>query len=92
MAVAASTRFEFRIRAETKQRIEHAARLVNESTSDFVRHAAERSAEEVLVSRDAVTLVPAEFFDGMLVALDKAPRPNPALARAGRRAAEAVRR
>lgn len=92
MPAAASTRFEFRLRAEAKQRIEHAARLAQESTSDFVRHAAERSAEEVLTDHDAVTVVPPEFFDRMLAALEEAPAPNPALARAAQRAGRLVQR
>lgn len=51
MSASASHRFEFRIRQESKQRIEHAANLVHESTSDFVRAAAERRADEVLSTR-----------------------------------------
>jgi uncharacterized protein (DUF1778 family) len=92
MATGASTRFEFRVRPESKQRIEHAANLVHESASDFVRAAAEQRAEEVLREHDAVTVVSADYFDRLLTALEEPPRANPALARAGARARRSVRR
>ena len=92
MATSASNRFEFRIRLESKQRIEHAANLVHESASDFVRTAAERRADEVLSKHDVATTVPADFFDQLLSALDEDPQPNPALARAGATARRIVRR
>jgi uncharacterized protein (DUF1778 family) len=92
MATHASTRFEFRVRPASKQRIEHAANLLHESTSDFVRSAAERRADEVLLEHDAITIVPADFFDRLLTALDEPPRPNPALARASAKARRSVRR
>ena len=87
-----SGRFEFRIQPEAKRRIEHAADLVHESASDFARTAAERRAEEVLLERDALTIVPADFFDQLRAALDEDPHPSPALQRASRRARRAVRR
>jgi uncharacterized protein (DUF1778 family) len=86
-----STRFEFRVRPETKQRIEHAADLVHESASDFVRAAAEQRADEVLREHDVVTIVPAAFFDQLITALDVPPEANAALTRAGRRARRVVR-
>lgn len=92
MASKVSSRLEFRIRAESKRRIEHAADLVDESASDFVRAAAERRADEVLVEHDVVTIVPSDFFDQLLSALDEEPRPSAPLARAGKRARRAVRR
>jgi uncharacterized protein (DUF1778 family) len=92
MATHGSTRFEFRVRPESKQRIEHAANLMHESTSDFVRAAAERRADEVLLDHDAITIVPADYFDQLLSALDEPPQPNPALARAGAEARRSVRR
>ena len=92
MTARASNRFEFRIRPESKQRIEHAANLVRESASDFVRAAAERRADEVLREHDVVTVVPAGLFDQLLSALDEQPQPNPALARAGESARRIVRR
>ena len=92
MSTSTSKRFEFRLRPESKQRIEHAASLVQESTSDFVRAAAERRADEVLLEHDVVTIVPADFFSQLLSALDEEPRANPALARAGDRARRVVSR
>jgi uncharacterized protein (DUF1778 family) len=90
MAASTSKRFEFRLRPDSKQRREHAASLVQESTSDFVRAAAERRADEVLLEHDVVTVVPAEFFDQLLSALDEEPQPSPILARAGDRARRVV--
>ncbi len=90
MSSGASTRFEFRVRPETKQQIEHAAGLVHESTSDFVRAAAERRAEEVLRDHDVVTVVPADFFDRLISVLDEPPKANAALKRASARARGAV--
>ncbi|HTU85936.1 MAG TPA: DUF1778 domain-containing protein [Solirubrobacteraceae bacterium] len=52
---SASNRFEFRIRPESEQWIEHAAKLVDESASDFVCAAAERRADEVLRQHDTST-------------------------------------
>lgn len=92
MSTSASSRFEFRIRSETKQRIEHAASLVHESASDFVRVAAEQRADEILREHDVVTIVPADFFDQLLSALDDQPQPSPALARASKRARRVVQR
>jgi uncharacterized protein (DUF1778 family) len=87
-----SARFEFRIQSDAKRRIEHAADLVHESVSDFARTAAERRAEEVLLEHDAITIVPADFFDQLRAALDEGPRPSEALKRAGERARRTVRR
>jgi len=92
MPSSASSRFEFRVRPEAKQRIEHAANLVQESASDFVRTAAERRADEVLLEHDVVTRVPADFFDQLISALDEPPSANPALKRAAARARRVVRR
>jgi len=92
MPTNTSKRFEFRLQPESKQRIEHAASLVQESTSDFVRAAAEQRADEVLLEHDVVTVVPAEFFYQLLSALDEEPQPSPALARAGDRARRVVSR
>jgi len=86
MAPSTPARFEFRIRSDAKQRIEHAAGLLGESASDFARRAAEQRADEVLLEHDAVTLVPASFFDELLDALDADPQPNATLARAAARA------
>jgi uncharacterized protein (DUF1778 family) len=93
MTIAASARFEFRLRPEAKRRIEQAADLVHESTSDFARTAAEERAERVLEEHMMATVVPAEFFDELLAALDQPARPNEVLrAAAGRSRAVVERR
>jgi uncharacterized protein (DUF1778 family) len=92
MPPRASNRFEFRIQPESKRRIEHAASLVEESASDFVRAAAESRADEVLRERDVVTVVPDDFFDQLLSALDEEPQASPALARGAKRARRVVAR
>ncbi|HEX3873571.1 MAG TPA: DUF1778 domain-containing protein [Solirubrobacteraceae bacterium] len=91
MATGTSNRFEFRLRPEAKQQIERAADLVHESASDFVRTAAEERAGEVLREHEYVTVVPAEYFDRLLAALDEEPHPSPALARAADRSRRVVR-
>lgn len=92
VSAGTSTRFEFRIRADTKRRIEHAANLAGESASDFVRTAAETRAEQVLHEHEVVTHVPATFFDELISALDNPPEPNAALTRAAERARRVVQR
>jgi uncharacterized protein (DUF1778 family) len=91
-AAAASARFEFRLRPDVKQRIERAAELSHESASDFARTAVEERAEKVLREHGAMTRVPAQFFDDLLAALDAAPTPNAALARAAKWAQSVVER
>jgi uncharacterized protein (DUF1778 family) len=92
MTVAASARFEFRLRPEAKSRIEQAAELVHESTSDFARTAAEERANHVLQEHLAATAVPTAFFEELLQALDEPAKPNAALKNAARRAVDAVKR
>jgi uncharacterized protein (DUF1778 family) len=92
MAPSPSKRFQFRRRPESRRRIQRAASLVQEATSDFVRATAERRADEVLLEHDVVTIMPAEFFDQLLSSLDAEPRSSPALARAGDRARRVVPR
>jgi uncharacterized protein (DUF1778 family) len=92
MTVAASARFEFRLRPEAKNRIEQAAELVHESTSDFARTAAEERANHVLQEHLAATVVPTAFFEELLQALDEPARPNAALKNAARRVLDVVER
>jgi uncharacterized protein (DUF1778 family) len=87
MARAATDRLEFRVRPDLKERIEYAAQLEQVPVGDFVRSAAEERAEQV-IREHAATVVPADFFDAMLTALDAPGQPSPALARAARRARE----
>lgn len=92
MAIAASARFEFRLRPEAKNRIEQAAELVHESTSDFARTAAEERADRVLRQHLATTVVPASFFEELLQALDEPAEPNAALRNAAHRSRGVVER
>ena len=92
MASTAAARMEFRIRPESKARIELAAQLASESASDFARTAAELRADEVLRTHDLLTVVPAGFFDDLLSALDEPATPDPALVRAARRTRKTVTR
>jgi uncharacterized protein (DUF1778 family) len=74
-------RLEFRLDPEIKKKIERAAKLVRESVSAFVEHAAAAAADRVL-ARTEVTTMPAEQFDELLDSLDAADG-APALARLG---------
>lgn len=86
-----TARFEFRLQAEAKTRIEEAAALSGETASDFARHAAIARAEEIL-SRQRVTLVPPDFFDALIRELDEPAEPNERLAEAARRRSDVLER
>lgn len=73
------------------ERIRHAAKLVNQSTSAFMLDAASRRADEI-IEASAATTVPAGFFDRLWNALDAAPRPNARLARQARARRQIVQR
>lgn len=88
--MAATARLEVRVRPDTKARLERAAALAQVPVSDFVRSAAEARAEQILAEYDSRTLVPAEFYDDLLTALDAPTQPNPALSRAAGRARDLV--
>ncbi len=92
MTAAASARLEFRVRPDQKALIERAAALVHEPVSEFARSAAEEKAEHILREHEAITTVPAEFFDELLAAFDAPPAPNPTLTRAAERARQIVAR
>ena len=82
---SAASRFEFRIQPDAKRRIEAAAALANESASDFARTAALARADEIL-DRQERTLVPPDYFEALLRALDEPPAGNDRLARAAKHA------
>ena len=88
--LAATARLEVRVRPDTKARLERAAALTQVPVSDFVRSAAEDRAEQVLAEHDTQTLVPAEFYDELLAALDAPAQPNATLSRAAGRARDLV--
>lgn len=90
--MAATSRLELRLAEESKARLQRAADLAQVPLSDFVRTAAEERAERVLVEYDAVTLVPAAFFDELMASLDEPAVANPNLVAAFRRSREIVTR
>lgn len=85
--MAATQRVEFRIDPESRSRIEEAAAIARMPLSEFVRSAAEDRADEVL-RNERETIVPADFFDALIAALDEPPVPNEPLQRAAQRARE----
>jgi uncharacterized protein (DUF1778 family) len=91
MARAASERIEVRLRPEQRSEVEQASTLLHMTTSDFIREAVSARAAQVL-TEEAATLVPPDFFDSLLAALDEPPRANPALAAAAKRLSEITRR
>lgn len=82
---AVTGRIEVRVSPELKARIEYAARLDDTSVSNFILTAAKERAEDVVRQHHSHTLVPAEFFDNLLEALDEPAAANDALVRAVRK-------
>jgi len=80
--MAMATRLNFRVRPDTEQRLRAAAAACEESLTDFVIAAAEKRAEEVLATH---TLVPPDYFDRLIAALDEPVETNGALRKASRR-------
>lgn len=86
-------RIEARIEAEKAERIRYAAELQEKSMSSFVVEAAAEYADRVIASH-AETVVPVEFFDSLLAALDEDPskdRDIPSLRKAAARARRIVK-
>jgi len=77
-------RLEARLTRAQRTRIEHGAALAGEPVSSFVVAAA-LDRTETLVSEQATTIVPGDYFDRLVSSLDKAGH-APALARAARTA------
>lgn len=89
MAVKAK-RLEIRAEESTLDRIQQAASVVHEQTSEFVRKAALQRAEEVL-RRELVTVMEPAQFDQLMASLDVADA-APRLAAAARKPAVFTRR
>jgi len=88
--VPANSRLEVRLAEDAKDKLNQAAELVDEPLSEFVRRAAEARADRVL--RDQfVTVVPSDYFDRLLAALDEPDVGDDRLARAAQRARSVVR-
>lgn len=77
-------RIHIRTDVAFKERLEHAAELVNQTVSEFVRTSVEDRAEEV-ISSQRMTLLAPEDFDALLAALDAPPISNEPTRRAARR-------
>lgn len=81
---AKAERLEARLTSTQRKQIEQAAALAGESVSSFVVLAAVERAE-ILVAERASTVVPADYFDRLVLSLDE-PDEAPRLARAARNA------
>ena len=83
-------RIELRAEEATLNRIQQAANVVHEQTSEFVRKAAMQRAEDIL-RQERVTVMEPEQFDKLMSSLDAADA-APRLAAAARKAAVFKRR
>jgi uncharacterized protein (DUF1778 family) len=79
----ATERLNFRVRPDDAERMRYAAEVEKVSLTDFVVDAARTRAEEVL---SRVTVVPPDFFDQLMAALDQPPQPNAAMRKIARAA------
>lgn len=86
-----SERVEARIAPEGHSRLKVAAELSHTSVSAFLVTAGIEKADRLIAEHNA-TVVPGDFFEELLVALDAPPVANPALARAAARRDEVVKR
>ena len=82
--VIRSSRIEVRAEPARERRLRQAASLAGQTLSAFLLEAASERAERVLTEARE-TIVPDRFFDDLWRALDEAPSPSRALARAARR-------
>jgi len=82
-------RIEARVDTQRAERIRRAAELSHQSVSTFVIDAAAEKAEDVILAHRE-TVVPADFFDELLAALDRPPVVVPALAKGAKRARKIV--
>jgi uncharacterized protein (DUF1778 family) len=81
-------RVEARIEPGRAGRIRYASRLLHTSMSAFMADAAAERAEQVIADR-AYTLVPDDYFEDLLAALDEPPAPIETLVAAAERTREA---
>jgi uncharacterized protein (DUF1778 family) len=86
--MVSTARLEVRVRPTDKARLERAAALEQVPVSEFVRSAVEDRTERVLKEHESRTVVPTQFFDQLLAALDAPAAANTALAGAAIRARE----
>lgn len=81
--MAKTARIEVRTDPQREALLREGAQLSNKTLSGFILDAASRRAEEVIAQAN-LTVVPSEFFDALLIALDVPPTSNAALQRAAR--------
>lgn len=82
-------RLEARLSPDERDRIERAASTAGVSVSAFMVGAAVDRAEEVIAAA-TVTVVPADYFEGLLAALDE-PETAPQLAKTAKRSRRTAR-
>jgi len=80
-----SDRVEARLSPEQRDRIGRAAAFTGESMSAFIVSAAVQRADDIIAEHSS-TVVPSDYFDKLLAALDEAPEASPRLAAAAKRA------
>ncbi len=78
-------RVEARLSPDQRSRIEQAAEFAGESMSAFMVSAAVERADELIAAQTA-TVVPSDYFDQLLAALDEPAEPSPRLAASAKRA------
>jgi len=78
-------RIEARVEPDRAERIRFASSLMHTSVSGFMVEAASEKAEQV-IAEASYTMVPADFFDNLLAALDEPVQPIQALRSAATRA------
>ena len=84
-----TNRLETRLSPHERERIEQAASTAGLSVSAFMVGAAVERADEIIAAA-TTTVVPADYFDGLLAALDE-PDSAPRLAQAAKRARRSAR-
>jgi uncharacterized protein (DUF1778 family) len=82
MAAMRTQRVEARVAPRDRARIDKAAALEGQSVSAFIVTAAAEKADQVIAAR-TTTVVPADYFDRLIAAIDRADR-APRLARAAK--------
>jgi len=76
-------RVEARVSPDQRERIERAAAFSGESMSTFMVAAAVQRADDVIADQSS-TVVPADYFDQLLAALDEPAEKAPRLATAAK--------
>lgn len=89
VTTAVAGRLNFRVPADVERQLRSAAESTSQSLTDFVLGAAQERAEEVLATR---TVVPPDYFEHLLSALDEPVGAMPELKRAAKRRRQFVQR